>query len=1577
LKCDIGAHELIQGNTLTVSTVGNGSVVIEYDGSTATSGDTIVENKSIELTATPDAGNKFTKWTGDATFCENKTDNPLSFTAPDASVSCTANFVATHAVSATIVDGGSSSVSGLGDYAENETVNLTANAVSGYKFKAWSGHTKCGTGEGVSLNFEMPAEAVACIATFEVAPTRVLTVSKAGTGSGTVGGAGTYEIGTTVNLTAAANSDSRFDGWSGSGCSASFNMPANDLTCTATFTKIAVEPPPPIEPPPPPPPPPEPTFHNLQVEISGSGRFKSDTLGVRCKPDRENCTAYLEGLSVILKPEPGIGYQFKSWSGDCSRSGSVTMDRRKTCRLTFEKLPTFPLFTQVRGTGFGTITSADGNIKCGGVCEASYTADMTVKLTATPFNDRSVFSGWLCSGKESTQNPIEISMFHANTCVATFSALHQLSLQVNTVGGTVSYEDLRCDSESKDCKNLYPSGEIQVNSHPEPGYVAQWGAECPEGKLLLDGDKNCSIDFVPAYDLNLHLGGDGAGKITSIPAGIECSSGSCTASYIQNSVLQLVATPEFGSSFVAWSGDCVDGQTNLVMNAHKTCSVEFARTGTPQFSQEIYTVKETDGIVNITVNREQGSSGELQVNYIISDGSATYSYDYTGHQVGSLYWADGDAEPKNFSIPIVIDADAEPTETILLKLVDKTNFVIHEAEVQILDIFVPSKLSFVTHQFTAIDTDEELSFMVARGVSFTDVAQVDFVVTAGEVILSQGTLRWAAEEMQNKFIKMSIGAALGHKVLQAKLLNPQPEHLAELGTHDTATLTIKETPIAGAVSFNEAEYSMPEGRRAIIGVERSGELHTAASVDFVLLDGTASPGTDYIAQNGILQWKAHEGGKKFFDIRLLNNDIVEEQDRTILLQLQNPQGTSLGSITQAVFYILDATATPGTSGGTEPPTQPPIPPKEGLGTVEFELGEYSVYENAGELNVQVLRKDGIGTISVRVRSVDVDAQAGHDYTPIDQELRWINEDDTGREIKIGLMNNARVDGNKVFKLELIDEIGIVGEIATAHILIMDDDSSQIHFQQPNYTIREDQRQVVLQIVRSGSALDSAQVNYHTENITARASKDYAAVSGSVEWTAGDTGARNISIPIIDNNDINSSREFAIILQQVGSAQVIAPNRAVVSIEDDDILRIKPVVNPDTGNTLIDGHVSNYKPSIGAIGKTTYISPRGSVTSTRLEGYIDNEGVLKDIILGPGAIINGGRLEGSITGDPSRVAELRQVEIASKTGLSNVLIGTGSKVAHDVILGENVRFTENTIIPATDLTPITGYIVPETPVKEFFAPKFAVNLRTDVIINPSVNNILGSINGLQEFIEHGVQMQQDSETGLLVLHLDNMAYPLLPLQLRQILPEQLRDNKPHVGLHVSHTGEVVFVTHTGRYVYAVPMLYAPQEFLAEVTNLGLGTAGITANGQVQINLSELEYLQLRPSLLSSKTDMNYLGIAYVPSVYVDGVHEMLFVYQAPDEVIREQKLYPAAVDDEALRTLAAQVEIYMDGRVEIFNASGQLEHSGQLGYNVLRGTKGGGKMLIEAIGDVNADGKTDYHLTYPNGDRQVLYGFFKT
>ena len=159
-------------------------------------------------------------------------------------------------------DGGSFSCSNSSCSAlirQNTTIELTATPDDGFEFTGWGGACgDYGTETTCDLQVSGPKDASAGFGTPPPAspPKVMLTVVKAGTGSGYVGGAGGIDCGPTcsdaffpsspVKLVAVADDGSTFAGWSGGGCSGtdqcSFTITADTLV-TAVFDHDDREPP--------------------------------------------------------------------------------------------------------------------------------------------------------------------------------------------------------------------------------------------------------------------------------------------------------------------------------------------------------------------------------------------------------------------------------------------------------------------------------------------------------------------------------------------------------------------------------------------------------------------------------------------------------------------------------------------------------------------------------------------------------------------------------------------------------------------------------------------------------------------------------------------------------------------------------------------------------------------------------------------------------------------------------------------------------------------------------------------------------------------------------------------------------------------------------------------------------------------------------------------------------------------------------------------------------------------------------------------------------------------------------------
>ncbi|OQW92774.1 MAG: hypothetical protein BWK78_00625 [Thiotrichaceae bacterium IS1] len=168
------------------------------------------------------------------------------FTMGAQDLTCTAVFdLPSYTFNTATAGSGTGSVVGTanGSYAAGTLVSLSAKANPGSVFTHWEPVPDVGqyveqwkitSLNGCSGSFKLYSDTV-CTAYFEIG--YAFNTATDGTGTGTVTGTanGTYAAGQTINLVATPTGHSAFTGWS-AGCSNSFPMPAQNLTCTANFT---------------------------------------------------------------------------------------------------------------------------------------------------------------------------------------------------------------------------------------------------------------------------------------------------------------------------------------------------------------------------------------------------------------------------------------------------------------------------------------------------------------------------------------------------------------------------------------------------------------------------------------------------------------------------------------------------------------------------------------------------------------------------------------------------------------------------------------------------------------------------------------------------------------------------------------------------------------------------------------------------------------------------------------------------------------------------------------------------------------------------------------------------------------------------------------------------------------------------------------------------------------------------------------------------------------------------------------------------------------------------------------------
>ncbi|MCQ2404370.1 MAG: InlB B-repeat-containing protein [Clostridia bacterium] len=236
------------GNTFTMP-ASNVSITATYknaaytvtvnNGSASPAGGAMGDTITITANA-PATGKVFDKWTtSDGVTFANASSATTTFTLPAKNVTVTATYKdATYSVSVTYGTANPTSAK------MGATVSLTAQTRSGYVFDKWtSSDVTFANANSSSTTFTMPAKNVSVTATYK----QLYTVSVTG---GTASPSSAV-AGTEITLTPESRSGWAFSNWSSSDVTVvnnKFTMPSKNVSVTANFTEVIVDPDPPATP---------------------------------------------------------------------------------------------------------------------------------------------------------------------------------------------------------------------------------------------------------------------------------------------------------------------------------------------------------------------------------------------------------------------------------------------------------------------------------------------------------------------------------------------------------------------------------------------------------------------------------------------------------------------------------------------------------------------------------------------------------------------------------------------------------------------------------------------------------------------------------------------------------------------------------------------------------------------------------------------------------------------------------------------------------------------------------------------------------------------------------------------------------------------------------------------------------------------------------------------------------------------------------------------------------------------------------------------------------------------------------
>ena len=336
--------------------------------------------------------------------------------------------------------------------------------------------------------------------------------------------------------------------------------------------------------------------------------------------------------------------------------------------------------------------------------------------------------------------------------------------------------------------------------------------------------------------------------------------------------------------------------------------------GTLEFSVAAFSVNEntTSHAATVTVNRIQGSTGTVTVDFRTGDNTATAGSDYTTTS-GTLTFADG-VTSQSFTVPISDDILHEGNESLHLTLSNPTHGAVlghrSHALLTIVDDDTSGSFAFSATSYS-VGEGNAAAIVITRG-TWATAEDVTFATSANgtaqpgvDYTSVTQTVHFGIGETQQTVTVPTTDDATAEGVESVNLTLSNQTQGATLGARRTAVLVIDDAP--GILQFSAAVFTVAEGaasHAATITVTRTDASAGTIAVKVLTSSNTATAGTDYTTTNRGLTF-ADGVTSVSFTVPIID-DVQIEGNECLNLTLASPTGgAALGNARCAVLIITD------------------------------------------------------------------------------------------------------------------------------------------------------------------------------------------------------------------------------------------------------------------------------------------------------------------------------------------------------------------------------------------------------------------------------------------------------------------------------------------------------------------------------------------------------------------------------------------------------------------------------------------------------------------------------------------------
>lgn len=281
-------------------------------------------------------------------------------------------------------------------------------------------------------------------------------------------------------------------------------------------------------------------------------------------------------------------------------------------------------------------------------------------------------------------------------------------------------------------------------------------------------------------------------------------------------------------------------------------------------------------------------------------------------------------------------------------------------------------------------------------------------------------------------------------------------------------------------------------------------------------------------------WPLPQGGWHEIQIPVKSSTPLTAAELRAYVQMFDGNSNPLLQPTQGVFVFS------GTSGGP--------------GTLMIE--SKTVDESAGTVTLRVSRFGGSsGVVGVSYATANDTAIAGSDYTTQSGTLSWNSGDTTSKAITLSILNDGMPENTENLVVNLSNPTGgaTLGA-AKGTVTITDGDTAPagvLGFSLTTAAAYEGTT-VELSVNRIFGTTGGVSVSYSMDTGTAT-KPDFEFASGTLNWDAGDSSTKKISILITPDGEPEGDETFSVNLSKPTNGALLDPSRqsAGVTIKDTD------------------------------------------------------------------------------------------------------------------------------------------------------------------------------------------------------------------------------------------------------------------------------------------------------------------------------------------------------------------------------------------------------------------------------------------